>query len=156
MRNQPMLPFYKYGAPTGEWRLDKSISFFGCSDAAAFVAIPAIHILVARFVESGVFTALLDGARFASSWSEGDQICGQGGQKFLPETGSFWFVSWRATDFGDGVRPFAEGIQSACEADPFELNLVVLRRLSHNPTQQVVGGQEDEQFALHHGRGPAG
>ena len=141
--------------PLGEWHLDKSILFFGSGDAAAFVSAPAIDILMAGFFESGIFRAFFDGPRLASSGPFGDQICGQRREELLPELGSFSFVSRRASDFGDGLSPFAEGIEGTFEADPFQLDLFVLGGLGHNPTQQVMSGEEDKQFSLHHGRGPA-
>ena len=59
----------------GEWRLDKRLLLFGSGSAAAFVSVPAIDKLVARFIEFWILGTLLDGARFASSRSKGEQIC---------------------------------------------------------------------------------
>src|SRR2546425_8962388 len=100
-------------APLGEWRLDKTILFFGCGDPAAFVSTPALDVAMAGFVEFGVFGAFFDGARLASSRPFGDQIGSQRGQELPPELGSFSFVSRRATDLCDGLSPFAEAIQGA-------------------------------------------
>src|SRR2546428_4988353 len=146
---------YKQATPLGEWRLDKTILFFGSGDPAAFVSTPALDVLMAGFVEFGVFGAFFDGARLASSRPFGDQIGSQRGQEMPPELGSFSFVLRRATHLCDGLGPFAEAIQGAFEADAFEFDLLVLRGLGHDPAQQIMGGEEDQQFSVHHRRSPA-
>ena len=58
--------------------------------------------------------------------------------------------SWRPL-LGHGLAPLAEAIEGSFEADWCEALAFVGGRRGHQPAQQVMGGQKEEQFLLHHG-----
>src|ERR1022692_1138247 len=139
-------------ARTGEWRLVKGMTIFGTLSSAAFITAPALNVAGARLGKARIFAVFFHGPGFLSSRPFWHRIGGDDAQQLPPEIALFTNFAGPA-DLRQHQGPLAKGIERAFEADPFQGRATYFRRLGHDPTEQVMSDEEDQQFFLDHGWG---
>ena len=114
----------------------------------AFISFGTIAKLFARCIECRIFMVLsFDSSGFPTSGAFGHQVLCQCLEHLAPEFPSFF----GAAGLADGMGKLAQRVQGAFETDPFHIHVMAARNLRHQPADQIMPDQGDQQFFFHHG-----
>src|SRR6266581_5561307 len=101
-----------------------------------------------RAIQIVIFPFPFYRSRFATAWPHRKPILAEGLQETQPQTLSFLGVFFELCDLCQSLGKLTERIQAPLKTHALQFDSTFLGRLGHQPAQQIVGGEKNQQLFM--------